>query len=86
MMSKLEPKEIKNHLESYAKNLDIKGVKNFISTHKDEIYDIYNEYGSGNEYLRSAYDDTCSTYHKFALAYQIHLEKEIAGDVLFLDE
>lgn len=54
--------------------------------HKDEIIKIYDQYGSGNDYLLKAYNLVCISNPKFATEYQRYLETEIAGDVLFSNE
>jgi len=83
---KLTADEIKNTLDQYANNRDIKSTINYIKKHKDEISKIIDEYGSGNSYIASAYD--ISYEHEdfaFTKEYQKQLES-IRTNALFDDE
>jgi hypothetical protein len=48
--------------------------------------DIYYEFGSGNEYLRTPYNAVCFSNPSTALKYQVLLEAMIAEDVLISHE
>jgi hypothetical protein len=85
-MSKHDYDKLKSTLIQYAKNKDITGVKDYMSKHIDLIIDVYCDYGSGNDYLREAYDITCFSQPRFASNYQEYLETNVAGDVLFSNE
>jgi hypothetical protein len=78
--------KIREELISYAKHKDVKGVKEYVTQHRDEIIQIYDQYGGGSDYLLKAYNLVCISDPKFAAEYQRCLETEIAGDVLFSNE
>ena len=85
-MTDQKAENIMTELVSYVSSSDINGVKEYIISHKIDIIKIYDQYGSGCEYLFAAYRLVYLSNDKFALAYQICLENEIDKDVLFLDE
>ena len=83
---KKKAEKIREELIAFVKKSDLKGVQEFIFQHKDEISQIYEQYGSGCDYLYKPYAIGCDLNPKFATEYQICLETEIGDDVLFLDE
>jgi hypothetical protein len=72
-------------LLEFAKNNDISGMENYITSNIDAIKEIYNTYGSGKCYLKIPYSATHLNQVDFAVAYQTCLEQQVAGDVLFFD-
>jgi hypothetical protein len=78
--------EIQEYLETEISKNNINAIQEYVANHNDDIWDIYCNFGSGSEYLRSSYNKICFSNPELALKYQELLEAKVAGDVLFSDE
>lgn len=86
MSKEKDYKAIQKYLETQIKKNDISSIEQYVRSNNDDILEIYYKFGSGNEYLRTPYNEVCFSHPDIALKYQELLETTIAGDVLFSDE